>query len=202
MHDTSPIGGLPACLPDKLTFGLAMRVGRFGPRPADDFRHALVRAGLARRWRGSWAHVEVPFAVGSATASVAARLDISDTPAGDLLIGPRSMVEVNGMRLLRAALGERASGAPGVDRNTNVVGHTVGRQAQLLQLLLPALAAGVDALAAALDGAMPQLITERGDRTDLYEVLDQTLWLRAAEACTDLAVADAPRLARAMRWAL
>ena len=184
---------LPHALPDKLAFGLSLDLQLYdcGDRVADEFRHRLAEAGVVSRWLGgSGVELRVPFSGGGVQGDCSVALDLADYAGRQLVVKSTSQIDVNGMRLLRRSLGGRESGPVGLDGADNVVGITLGREAELLRNLLPILHAAMEAVVAAMERAL----------SGPFDVIRQEFWLRSAEACVDLAC-DAPWVAAAMRWA-
>ncbi len=105
------------------------------------------------------------------------RFDLYPEYGDDIVFGNRSSVQGNGMQILRAVLGEKNCGGLSFDGKTNVLGTShsgEGTTARQLGLLIEAVQIAIDAFATVFEDSW------KPDK----------VWLKSAEACRDMAVAD------------
>jgi hypothetical protein len=166
---------LPNLLFDAVEFGFFTKQATCGPDPVDAFRHALCRNGHSRPSNDT-RRVSVSVPVPGSSYVIDAELFVR--PHGDegLVISSGSAIRINPLRMLRHMIGEESAGPIGLDGNDNVVGPTVHRANSLLGVQLGCISRAINALAEAINAALPQTSTDEAEE----------FWVRSAETCLDL----------------
>ena len=151
---TSAFRPLPELLFDAVELGFFTQQERCGPDPVNAFCAALCAAGHTTRHRNT-RKISVSVPIPNTCSSFEAELFVNQFGVNGLVIGSGSTIRINPIRLLRSAMGNEAAGPPGLDGKTNVVGVTGGRTGELLPVQLTCVRAAIDALAEAINAALP-----------------------------------------------
>lgn len=176
-------GDLPNLLFDSVTFGVEAVVGGIAPEEFDALVAALRsacppaargRTGPVRGGTRISASVPLP----GVDATVEAEL-VWLRLNGGAHLSPASWIRVNPLTLLAVA-GE-GDGASALDGRLNHIGPHPDDARDLLACQLALVVEAVEAVAGMIGAAFP----------DGTQVVREALWVRSAEVCRDLAVADA-----------
>ncbi len=191
MHSTElHRDALPNLLFDAVEFGFLARQSNCGSDAVRKFRHRLCALGHAKPSNDT-RRLMVKVPVPGSSCEIEAALFIGSAGEGGLIIQGKSAIRINPMRMLRHSMDGGQAGPVGLDGNDNVIGATVERASELLEQQLGLVAAAVDALAEAINAALP----------DEAECESEAFWVRSAEVCVDLPCHAASTIVRLMQRA-